>query len=86
MMVVMPDKRVMIETAVSYETARPIRVASRHYLAAQHLWSALHNARLCYDLEVQNAGGESFNIEQRTAAMNSVLAAVAFMEAFRKPS
>jgi len=59
-----------------------VSVSSRHYLSSEHLWSALHNARRCRQLEDEFADKGNFYIEHRTSAMTSVLAAVAFLEAF----
>jgi hypothetical protein len=58
-----------------------VSVATRHYLSSEHLWSARHNAQRCRQLEDELAGKKDFDIEHRTSAMTSILAAVAFLEA-----
>ncbi len=81
----MGDKRVQAGAAAGFGVVGSVTVSTRHYLASQHLWSALHSARLCSELEAQHAGGApvpgSFPIEHRARAIDSVLAAVAFLEA-----
>jgi len=58
-----------------------VSVATLHYLSSEHLWSARHNAQRCRRLEDELAGKKDFDIEHRTSAMTSILAAVAFLEA-----
>jgi hypothetical protein len=64
-------------------TSATVRVASRHYLASEHLWNAQHLARLCQEREdelvAQNA--DHPDMEQRSLCVSSVLASVAFLEA-----
>src|SRR6266545_3556852 len=57
-----------------------ISVASRHYLASQHLWACRRQARLCVELENSLAGRTPFHIEHRSNAMGAVLSAVTFLE------
>jgi hypothetical protein len=58
-----------------------LSVASRHYVAGQHLWSARHHARLCTKLEAEHMGKTPFDIQHRAYAVNAVLSAVVFLEA-----
>jgi hypothetical protein len=58
-----------------------LSVASRHYVAGQHLWSARHHARLCAELEAEKTGKTAFDIEHRAYAVSAVLSAVVFLEA-----
>jgi hypothetical protein len=58
-----------------------LSVASRHYIAGQHLWSARHYARLCAELETERTGKTAFDIQHRAYAVNAVLSAVVFLEA-----
>lgn len=58
-----------------------VQVASRHYLASEHLWTALHNARRCRELETGLAGKRHIDREHRSCASTSILTAVAFLEA-----
>jgi hypothetical protein len=58
-----------------------LSVASRHYVAGQHLWSARHHARLCAELEAEKTGKTAFDIQHRAYAVNAVLSAVVFLEA-----
>jgi hypothetical protein len=59
------------------------RVGSRHYFATEHLWNARHQARLCQERENFLVSENRYqpDIEQRTLAVSSVLASVAFLEA-----
>jgi hypothetical protein len=56
-------------------------IATRHYLAAEHLWLALHNARRSKELELEFTGKVAFHIEHRACVISSVLGAAAFLEA-----
>jgi hypothetical protein len=56
-------------------------VASRHYVAGQHLWSARHHARLCAELEAEKTGKTAFDIQHRAYAVSAVLSSVVFLEA-----
>jgi len=58
-----------------------LSVASRHYVAGQHLWSARHHARLCTELEAEKTGITAFDIQHRAYAVSAVLSAVVFLEA-----
>jgi hypothetical protein len=58
-----------------------LSVASRHYVAGQHLWSARHHALLCAELEIEKTGRTPFDIQHRAYAVNAVLSAVVFLEA-----
>jgi hypothetical protein len=58
-----------------------LSVASRHYVAGQHLWSARHYARLCAELEAEKTGKTAFDIRHRAYAVSAVLSAVVFLEA-----
>lgn len=58
-----------------------VSVASRHYLASEHLWSALHGARLARQLEGTRAQGVGFSPEHRSYVVTSLLSSVAFLEA-----
>jgi hypothetical protein len=58
-----------------------LSVASRHYVAGQHLWSARHHARLCAELETERTGKSAFDIQHRAYAVTAVLSAVVFLEA-----
>jgi hypothetical protein len=68
---------------VGVVTFGAMRVGSRHYFATEHLWNARHLARLCQEREkvlvAQNA--DLPDMEQRSLAVSSVLASVAFLEA-----
>ncbi|WP_052060546.1 hypothetical protein [Rhodococcoides fascians] len=56
-------------------------VASRHYLATQHLWTAQHAARLCGEVELSFLDSESgYPAEHRAHALTAVLSSVAFLE------
>ena len=67
--------------ADSVQMSEAFSVASRHYLAPQQLWTALHNARLCEELEAELLRDhEVFHIQHRAYAVTSVLTAVAFLE------
>ncbi|SDH18900.1 hypothetical protein [Pseudonocardia oroxyli] len=57
-----------------------VSVASRHYLSAEHLWSALHAARRSRELEAEVAG-PGFDPEHRSYVISALLSAVAFLEA-----
>jgi hypothetical protein len=80
-MVRMAEKRVQPGTAGSLGRVGAVTASVRHYLTSQHLWSALHNARRCAELEFRYTGKEPFHIEHRTSAITTVLEAVAFLEA-----
>ena len=58
-----------------------LSVASRHYVAGQHLWSARHHSRLCTEFETEKTGKTPFDIQHRAYAVNAVLSAVVFLEA-----
>lgn len=60
-----------------------VRVGSRHYFAAEHLWNARHSARRCQEREDHLVSLNAYqpDIEQRSLVVSSVLAATAFLEA-----
>ena len=57
------------------------RVASRHYLASEHLWSAQHQARLCADLEIELKGTTHHSYEHTSWAIGAAFSTVVFLEA-----
>lgn len=59
------------------------RVGSRHYFASEHLWNAQHLARMCQEREKVLVDQHAYlpDIEQRSLAVSSVMASVAFLEA-----
>ncbi|MFC8385857.1 hypothetical protein [Nocardia sp. NPDC057272] len=61
-----------------------VTVAVRNYLAVQHLWSALRSARMCDERESELVAAGEINVDlgHRADAINAVLSAVAFLEAF----
>ena len=77
----MADETLETGTVAVGDVPASLRFLSRRSLALQHLWSALHNARLCRDLEAQLVGNVPFHIQHRASAINAVLSAVAFVEA-----
>ena len=58
-----------------------VSVASRHYLASEHLWTALHNARRSREVEVARSGKTAFSPEHRSCVITAILSSVAFLEA-----
>jgi len=59
-----------------------ITISSRHYMAAQHLWSARHQARQCAEIESSRYGDVPvFDVQHRAYSMGAVLASVTFLEA-----
>ncbi|MCJ0892902.1 hypothetical protein MTX35_11610 [Rhodococcus sp. ARC_M12] len=58
-----------------------VGVASRHYLATQHLWTAQHAARLCGEVETALRKTQVGNVvEHRSHAVTAVLSSVAYLE------
>jgi hypothetical protein len=59
------------------------RVGVRSYLSAEHLWNAQHMARRCRDRQdaLATAGFRGVDMQQRSFATSSILAAWAFLEA-----
>jgi hypothetical protein len=58
-----------------------VSVASRHYLASEHLWTALHGARQAQQKEDTRTQGVGFSPEHQSHVISSLLASVAFIEA-----
>lgn len=56
-------------------------VLMRTYFSAYHLWAAEHFAGLARDIENAHTGKPVFNIKHRAYVTNSILSAVAFLEA-----
>jgi hypothetical protein len=74
-----PTERHLSKTIAITES---ITISSRHYMAAQHLWSARHQARLCAEIESAGRGDiPVFDIEHRAYSVGAVLASVTFLEA-----
>ena len=71
------EKQLSDSVGISDELA----ISSRHYLALEHLWAALNNARLCRELERQLMNKVAFDSEHRAYAMGAVISSVAFLEA-----
>jgi hypothetical protein len=59
------------------------RVGVRQYLSAEHLWNARHMAWRCRDRQdtLATAGFRGVDMQQRSFAVSSILAAWAFLEA-----
>lgn len=53
----------------------------RAYFSTYHLWAADHFSRLAGEIEDSHEGRSKFNLEHRVYVMNSILSAVAFLEA-----
>jgi hypothetical protein len=58
-----------------------LTVATRHYLASQHLWTSGYAAMSCRKLEAELNGVRPIDVEHRSFAVTAVLSAVAFLEA-----
>jgi hypothetical protein len=56
------------------------RIATRHYLSSEHLWSALHHAQIARHIQDVGAPADRL-LEHRSAAMSCILAATGFLEA-----
>ena len=63
------------------EATDTVTTASRHYLAAEHLWGAQDNARRARGLEGSLVGKVVFSPEHRACVSGSILLSVAFLEA-----
>jgi hypothetical protein len=63
------------------EIVYPVHVGMRVYFSSYHLWAAEHFVRLAAEVEVVHAGKPRFDIGHRAYVTNSVLSAVAFLEA-----
>jgi hypothetical protein len=58
-----------------------VQIASRHYEAGQHLWSARHYARLCAEREAERrTDAPVVEIRHRAYAASAVLSSVVFLE------
>lgn len=59
------------------------KVVTRHYLASDHLWTAIQSEAQCCDLEraLSGPGGPSTHPTHRSYALSTVFSAVAFLEA-----
>lgn len=76
---------VVVQTAaVAVAAVFTATVAVRNYLAVQHLWSAQRSARMCDERETELVAAGEINVDlgHRADAINAVLSAVAFLEAF----
>ncbi|MBF6479889.1 hypothetical protein [Nocardia cyriacigeorgica] len=76
---------VVVQAAAdAYAAGFTATVAVRNYLAVQHLWSALRAARMCDERESELVATGDVNVDlgHRADAINAVLSAVAFLEAF----
>lgn len=56
-------------------------VSTRHYYAAEHLWSARESAQRCTKLEQELQGVRATDIPHRSYAVAAVLSSAAFLEA-----
>jgi hypothetical protein len=74
------DKSVNIDDTMTITSTA--KVSTRHYLSSQHLWTALHSAKQCVELERHLTGKVSTDVEHGSYAMTSVMSSVAFLEAF----
>jgi hypothetical protein len=67
--------------ATDAEATDTVTTASRHYLAAEHLWGAQDNARRARGHEGSLVGKVVFSPEHRACVSGSILLSVAFLEA-----
>ena len=58
-----------------------LTIKSRAYFSTYHLWPAEHFSKLAGDIEDSHEGRSKFNLEHRVYVINSILSAVAFLEA-----
>jgi hypothetical protein len=56
-------------------------LSTRAYFSTHHLWAAEHFSKLAAEIEDHHTGRPKFNLEHRIYVINSILSAVAFLEA-----
>ena len=56
-------------------------LSTRAYFSTHHLWAAEHFSKLAGEIEDNHKGRPRFNLEHRIYVINSILSAVAFLEA-----
>lgn len=63
------------------DTALPVTIIMRAYYSSYHLWAAKHLSELARSIENQEGERPRFDIKHRAYVTNSILSAVAFLEA-----